>query len=218
MVKQYFILGTDTNCGKTYVTCQLLSYFRKNKQRSLALKPVASGCVEHEQGFCNDDILQLEQYNQEMQEICRWGFRLPISPHLAAAAEARHVSAQEIIDFCTEKTTADLDCLLIEGAGGLMVPLNDHETWIDVLVASKIPVILVVGMRLGCLNHALLTASVLQIKGIACAGWIANCLDNQMLALPENIQTLCKKMQWPLLCTIPYMGEISAMNDKHFTP
>lgn len=210
MTTTYFILGTDTNCGKTYVTCQLLRYFQARKRSVHAIKPIASGCVVQNDTLINDDILQLEHYNANKQiDICPWRFKLPISPHLAAEVDGHFVTAQEVIGFCNEQISTDLDYLLIEGAGGLMVPMNTDETWVDVLVPSKMPVILVVGMRLGCINHALLTAVALKTYGIACVGWIANCLDENMLMLSENIQTLSDKMEWPLLATVPFMGEIS---------
>ncbi|WP_133127426.1 dethiobiotin synthase [Legionella nagasakiensis] len=206
-MKRYFITGTDTDCGKTYITCQLLRYFQQHNKKALAIKPVASGCLEDKGERFNDDLLLLRQYNQTAeQEICPWRLQLPISPHLAAMDEQRELSAQEITEFCYKAGASDTEYLFIEGAGGLMVPLNHEETWIDFLMLSQIPVILVVGMRLGCLNHALLTESVFKMHNIVCAGWIANCLDQDMLALRENIETLSHRLQAPLLATVPYRG------------
>lgn len=209
-MKPYFILGTDTDCGKTYVTCQLMRYFEAKNQQVLAIKPVASGCIEQNGVLISEDAVCLVQYNDHTQDqICPWRLRLPVSPHLAAQADGLFISAQMIVDFCTDKLFEMHDYLLIEGAGGLMVPLNHQETWIDVLTQSKIPVILVVGMRLGCINHALLTALALKKHSIACAGWIANCVDKDMLMLSENIHTLSNKLDWPLLAVIPYAGILS---------
>ena len=204
-MKRYFITGTDTDCGKTYVTCQLLDYFKHRGKRVIAVKPVASGCMEKEGELISEDVLHLERHNGTAHvQICPWRFKSPISPHLAAEEVGERLSAQAISDFCFDEAFIDFDYQLIEGAGGLMAPLNENETWIDFLLSSHIPVILVIGMRLGCLNHALLTELALNTHKINCAGWIANCLDKDMLALSANIQTLSEKMKSPLLATIPY--------------
>ncbi|AHE67398.1 dethiobiotin synthase [Legionella oakridgensis] len=208
-MKRYFITGTDTNCGKTYITCQLLHHFQQHCYNAMAVKPVASGCWQEGNERLCEDLLLLQQYNQiSEQEICPWRLSLAVSPHLAAMHEQRYLSAQEITDFCYRAGCEDTDYLFIEGAGGLMVPLNNHETWIDFLMLSQIPVILVVGMRLGCLNHALLTESVLKMHNVACAGWIANCLDKDMLMLEDNIETLSQRLHSPLLATVSYGGNL----------
>ncbi|MDP3704537.1 MAG: dethiobiotin synthase [Legionellaceae bacterium] len=206
-MKSYFIIGTDTDCGKTYATCALMHCLQAHNHTVMALKPVASGCQEQTGQLVSDDALRLQAHNDDVtQSICPWPLRLPISPHLAAHADGVQLSAQAIVDYCKDKTCDSYDCLLIEGAGGLMVPLNETETWIDVLKKSQIPVILVVGMRLGCINHALLTMSVLEEHRMSCAGWIANCLDNDMLFLDDNIATLVNKIKAPMLGIIPYFG------------
>ncbi len=209
-MKRYFITGTDTDCGKTYVTCQLLDDLKDNNQRAMAIKPVASGCIEQDGQLVSEDALHLQRHNGNLsQQICAWRFKLPISPHLAAREAGETVSARVVADFCNDKSFADSDYLLVEGAGGLMAPLNDDETWLDFLSYSQMPVILVVGMRLGCLNHALLTEVALKSHQIAFVGWIANCLDQEMQALSENIATLSQKLSGPLLATIPYGGGIN---------
>lgn len=206
-MKRYFIIGTDTNCGKTYVTCQLLHHLQKNNKKAMGIKPVASGCIEKGGQLINEDVISLQRYNDSPEkQISPWCFKPPISPHLAAAEVGRVISAQQVANFCFDDTFADNDYLLIESAGGLMSPLNDQETWLDVLSYSRIPVVLVVGMRLGCLNHTLLTALALSARQIQCVGWVANCIDKDMLVLSGNILTLSKKMEWPLLSTISYQG------------
>lgn len=208
-MKRYFIIGTDTDCGKTYVTCQLLRYFQRQGHRVRALKPVASGCVEQDGIWVCEDVQQLQAHNGGFDGIvCAWPFKPPISPHLAAREAGVQLSARAITDFCCAPHD-DLDYLLIEGAGGLMVPLNEQETWLDVLRLSGLPVILVVGMRLGCINHALLTAFALKTQGIDCAGWIANGIDPDMLAVPGNMETLCERMDMPLLATVAHGGAIN---------
>lgn len=212
---RYFITGTDTDCGKTYATCQLINFFKEKNKKILAIKPVASGCIEQGDQLISEDVDRLNQQNGDVQlQICPWRFKRPISPHLAAEEVGQCLSAQAIADFCDDKAFADFEYLLIEGAGGLMVPLNRDETWLDFLAYSQMPVILVVGMRLGCLNHALLTEFCLRAHNIPCVGWIANCIDKNMLALQENIKTLAEKMRLPLLATIPFEGKLIVHQEK----
>lgn len=209
-MKIYFITGTDTDCGKTYITCQLLDYFKQRKKKALALKPIASGCYEKNGLLQSDDVIHLQKHNVNPRfKINAWQFAPPISPHIAAKQVNSRLTLQEIADFCLDKQFFQVDYLLIEGAGGLMAPLNDEETWLDFLKLTQIPVILVVGMRLGCLNHALLTDAVLKYNHISCAGWIANCLDNEMLVRDENITTLAKKMHIPQLATVHFQGNLA---------
>lgn len=206
-MSRYFILGTDTDCGKTYVTGQLVDVLKRCHQRVMAIKPIASGCYWHEGVLVSDDVLQLNTHNGESpNDALFWRFQSPISPHLAATEHGVALSIQAIATVCASFE----DCLLIEGAGGLMVPLNARETWLDFLIQTGIPVILVVGMRLGCLNHALLTEAVLAFNRIHCIGWIANCLDPKMMALQENIDTLSDKLAFPLIATLPFGGAFKA--------
>ncbi len=207
MLNTYFVVGTDTDCGKTYVTVALLDYFRQQQQPAHALKPVASGCREEQGVLINEDVEALQKANGVLTpSINRWMMQKPIAPHLAARENGFTLSVSEILAFCQSYPSAGLEHLLIEGAGGLMVPLNDDETWIDFLTQSKIPVIIVVGMRLGCINHALLTAWALQSHGISCKGWIANFLDPKMSAQQENLHTLKRKLSVPLLGTVSFQG------------
>ncbi|WP_028387682.1 dethiobiotin synthase [Legionella fairfieldensis] len=205
-MKTYFITGTDTDCGKTYVTCRLVEHLQQKKKSALAIKPVASGCLVNNDQLENADLLKLQQYNHANYPINGWQFVSPVSPHLAAKEAGKRLSSQEIADFCCNEQFSSLDYLLVEGAGGLLVPLNEEETWLDFLKLTQIPVIVVVAMRLGCLNHALLTDSVLKTNQIHYAGWVANCLDKEMLALSDNISTLSAKMYGPLLATLSYEG------------
>lgn len=202
-----FITGTDTDCGKTYATCQLLKHFQKQGKKAYALKPVASGCLVINNELISADVEQLKVYNSALNlPINHWKFEAPVSPHLAAKASNHLISAEELWAFCNKQPIHDLDYLLIEGAGGLMVPLNDTETWIDFLKLAKIPVILIVGMRLGCINHALLTDQVLASLSNQSLGWIANCIDPDMLMLEDNIDTLINRMKMPYLGRIEYDG------------
>ena len=202
---RYFVTGTDTDCGKTYVTASLANYFAQGA----AIKPIASGCLVYENQLISSDALQLQKSsNLSLDVINPWRFEQPVSPHIAAREEGVRLSAQELADYCLNLQLVDVETLFIEGAGGLLVPLNEDETWIDFLKITKFPVILVVGMKLGCINHALLTESVLRAHGIQCAGWIANCIDPEMLAFSANLDTLKQRLQAPLLAVVPFSGEI----------
>lgn len=202
-MKRYFITGTDTDCGKTYVTTKLLQYFPNSK----AIKPIASGCMEVGNQLISPDALELQKYcNLSLEQINPWRFKSPIAPHIAAHQQGINLSAKEIANYCLEDCYENTETLLIEGAGGLMVPLNETETWVDFLKITQIPVLLVVGMKLGCINHALLTATALKTNQIECIGWVANCLDPEMSAVTENITTLTNFLEFPRLAIIPYLG------------
>lgn len=207
-MNRYFITGTDTDCGKTYVTRQLINYY----SHAYAIKPIASGCNQVNSHLVSEDAQQLLKADLNLEQINPWRFRLPVSPHIAAEREGASINIHELVDYCLQFNLPHMDTLFIEGAGGLMVPLNKQHTWIDFLNLSHIPVLLVVGMKLGCINHALLTASALEVHGIKCMGWIANCIDPNMLELEENIQTLRRSLEAPLLTVIPYQGIITALN------
>ncbi|KTC79656.1 Dethiobiotin synthetase [Legionella cherrii] len=210
-MKRFFITGTDTDCGKTYVTASLLHYFSS----AAAIKPVASGCMEIENKLVNSDAQHLQKNSKisiHMDVINPWRFKAPVSPHIAAQNEGVRLSVSEIAEYCLNLQLEGIETLFIEGAGGLMVPLNDNETWIDFLKITKVPVILVVGMKLGCINHSLLTEAVLHANNIQCTGWIANCIDPNMHALSANIDTLKQKLTAPLLAVLPFAGDITMID------
>ncbi len=201
-MKQYFITGTDTDSGKTYVTCALLRHYKN----SAAVKPVASGC---EAGI-SDDAQSIARDSIEIIEHQKpWRFNPPISPHIAAQQVEEVITVADIFSYVQHIQT-QAEYLFIEGAGGVMVPLNTKETWLDFLTLSKVPVVLVVGMTLGCINHALLSASVLKTSQIECAGWIANFLDPEMLCLEENIVTLKSFLDIPFLGRVAYQGDFES--------
>jgi dethiobiotin synthetase len=208
-MKRYFITGTDTDCGKTYVTAGLV----RAVANSAAIKPVASGCIEHNGQLISSDAWHLQQARHYSLDLINpWLFKTPVSPHIAAAEEGALLLASEIADYCKQLELPGVEHLFIEGAGGLMVPLNNDDTWIDFLTRTQFPVILVVGVKLGCINHALLTESVLRAHQIPCHGWIANCIDAEMLALEANINTLKSRINAPLLTIVPYGGEVSSID------
>jgi dethiobiotin synthetase len=212
-MKRYFITGTDTDCGKTYVTSQLINYYPK----AMAIKPIASGCHQIEGQWINSDAQELvKKNNLNFDLINPWRFQMPVSPHIAAAKEGMAIDLLEVAEYCLNFDLPAVETLFIEGAGGIMVPLNQEQTWIDFLKKTNIPVILVVGMRLGCINHALLSDLALKAHGIDCVGWIANCINPNMLAFEENMATLTHLLQPPLLAIVPYKGAIEINQSNWF--
>jgi len=208
-MKRFFITGTDTDCGKTWATCALLAHYNRHTLRAVGIKPVASGCLVQDKLLISEDALHLQQSTGlDLDNINPWRYADPVSPHIAAKYTNTPLSIEKIADYCLQFTHASATHLFIEGAGGLMVPLNDKELWTDFLKLTGIPVILVVGIRTGCINHALLTQIALQQQSIPFAGWIANCLYQDMPALAENIQTLQEFLQAPLLGKIAYKGDL----------
>lgn len=201
-MKRYFVTGTDTHCGKTYTTVQLLNWYKD----ALAIKPIASG-------YAMEDISDAEQLAKSdilaISDINPWQFALPVSPHIAAHREGRSIHIKEVAEYCLNFDVPECDRLFIEGAGGVMVPLNNSETWLDFLKYTHIPVIFVVGLRLGCINHALLSYELFDKYQVPCVGWIANVIDPLMFAIEENIDTLSRLLPIPLLTTIPYQGTIT---------
>ncbi len=201
--QKLFIVGTDTDCGKTQVTCELIKHAQRQHQTVVGLKPIASGSLEDAHR-----IQAVTPTPLPLSRITPWFFQEPISPHLAAQHEGREIILDEVVAYCMDASWQAYEKVLIEGAGGLLVPLNANDTWVDFLKQTQIPVLLVVGMRLGCLNHAQLTAQVLAYHGIDCIGWIANVLDPGLLFLDENIQTLQKKLNIPYGGCVPHQGEL----------
>jgi dethiobiotin synthetase len=204
---RYFVTGTDTGVGKTFATCVLLEAARQQGLRTLALKPVAAGCDEIDGALRNDDALQLQQHMTESldyEQINPFALRAAVAPHIAAQLEGRRLLVSRIAGLVRGSAMQPVDITLVEGAGGWYVPLNDKETLADLARELQLPVIMVVGMRLGCLNHAILTTRAIFRDGLRMAGWIANVIDPQMPELDANIATLKKPPVRPLSgCNTP---------------
>ncbi len=202
---RYFITGTDTEIGKTMATAAMLHHLNQRHISCVGLKPVASGCERTPSGLINDDARCLQQHSAlklEMKDVNPIRFEKPIAPHIAAANEGTILTETMIRDAITVPTSAQ--CTLIEGFGGWHVPLND-TTLMSEVVAKHMPhVILVVGLRLGCLNHALLSQAAIQRSGCHLVGWIANQPQNHLDAQAANLSTLKNWLQAPLLGCIPY--------------
>ena len=207
--KTFFITGTDTNVGKTLIAAGLLVAAKNNGLSTAALKPVAAGCEKTDAGLRNDDALLLQSVMTiplAYEQINPIALQAAIAPHIAAQQEKRILSADRLAGFC-RGSLGQADFTLIEGAGGWRVPLNPQETLADVAKLLRVPVILVVGVRLGCINHALLTLEAIRNDGLLLAGWVANCIDADMPVLHENIQSLATRIPAPCLGVIPWLAD-----------
>jgi dethiobiotin synthetase len=205
--KTFFIAGTDTNVGKTLVAAGLLVAAKKHGFTTAALKPVAAGCEKTDAGLRNTDALLLQSVITEplaYEQINPIALEAAIAPHIAAQQEKRVLSADRLAGFCRGSLNV-ADFTLVEGAGGWRVPLNPQETVADVAKILRLPVILIVGMRLGCINHALLTVEAIRNDGLQLAGWVANCIDADMPVLEENIHSLAARIPAPCLGVVPWL-------------
>lgn len=214
MLKQscYFIVGTDTSCGKTYVTCQLLAAAKALGKKAVGLKPIASGADALGR---NEDALSLQAasaHGLSYQQVNPFCYQAPVSPNIAASWEKKSLSVDEVVTAVNLRLKDITAQHFVEGVGGLCVPLNENETCLELLKCLKIPVILVVGLKLGCLNHALLTLDCLLRNRIKVAGWVANQIDPEMLAYEENLMYLKKNLSVPCLAEVKYGGTLEYFN------
>lgn len=206
----YFVTGTDTNVGKTLISCALLHAFAARGKRVIGMKPVAAGCTE---GAENEDVVQLRAASNIAatgNEINPYSFPDAVAPHLAAQNIHVSIDLSRIVkSFFSLSMQADI--VIVEGVGGLRVPLNAVEDSADLAVQLDLPVILVAGMRLGCLNHALLTVEAIAARGLVLAGWVANIVDAKMPLPDENIAALQQRIAAPLLGVVPHLAQPDAL-------
>jgi dethiobiotin synthetase len=209
--KAFFITGTDTNVGKTLIAAGLLIAAKNHGLTTAALKPVAAGSEQTKAGLRNADALLLQSVITQplvYDQINPYALAAAIAPHIAAQQEKRSLSVDRLSGFC-RGVLSSADFTLVEGAGGWRVPINARETLADLAKNLQIPVIIVVGMRLGCINHALLTFEAIVRDGVPIAGWVANCVDADMPALQENIDSLRARLPVPCLGVVPFLTEQS---------
>jgi dethiobiotin synthetase len=201
-----FVVGTDTGVGKTHATCALLHALARRYPRVCGMKPIAAGGVHTAEGFSNEDSLAHRAASTVRVPPALDNPILlpePLSPHLAAARAGTAIDVDVVLDAVAE-LRARTDALLVEGAGGFLVPLSETRTGADLAVALNLPLVLVVGMRLGCLNHALLTAEAIRARGLTLAGWIANRVDPDFLCPDENLAYLRTHLGAPLWADLPF--------------
>lgn len=207
-VAGYFVTGTDTGVGKTVVSCALLHRFAASGQRAVGMKPIVAG---RENGHWEDVDLLRAASNVPVtpEQMNPYAFDPPIAPHIAAQRACVSIDLAVIQEKSV--TLQDMaDVVIAEGAGGFLVPLDDQRDGADLAQALNFPVILVVGMRLGCLNHALLSAQAISACGQPLVGWVANCVDPDMLEQELNIETLKQRLDCPLLGVLPYTKNVDS--------
>jgi dethiobiotin synthetase len=208
----YFITGTDTGVGKTRVATGLIAGFQQLEKRVLAMKPVACGFSLHDSRKINDDVLDiaaLTAQDADDIELCVYSLAEPVSPNIAATNAGISIEIPRITHYW-QRLVENADIVIVEGAGGWEVPLSATQTMADLARALELPVILTVGLRLGCLNHALLTARAIRQSGLPLAGWIANHLDPAMLASDANIHTLTQLLGQAPLAVLPHDTAINS--------
>jgi dethiobiotin synthetase len=214
--QSFFVTGTDTEVGKTFASCVLLKAAEAKGLRTMALKPVSAGAElvalsDGRMQLQNEDAQALQQHMSvklPYEQVNPIVLETPASPHIAAAISTKTLQANRIAGFCRGALTTPADFVLIEGAGGWRVPISNTETMADLARQLEMRVILVVGLRLGCLNHAFLTAEAIRRDGLELAGWIGNTPQVQEMSfIQENIATLRSGLAAPCLGILPYIGQ-----------
>jgi dethiobiotin synthetase len=199
----WFITGTDTEVGKTFVACALLHALRARGLKALGMKPVAAGLDSEGKNEDVEQLIAASSFSAPRELINPFAFRAAVAPHIAAADEGRTIVLANIV-AAFEQLRGLADAVLVEGVGGFCVPLGPDGDTADLAAALKLPVILVVGMRLGCINHTLLTAQAITARGLTLAGWVANRIDPAMSHFDENLAALKERINAPLLGVVAY--------------
>ena len=208
-MKRVFVTGTDTEIGKTVVAAGLVRAAVTKGWQSVGLKPVAAGCTRDSDRLINDDALQLmaaSNIDLDYATVNPIALEPAIAPHIAAAQANCSISAA-ILKLHYERNLPDnIDLTVYEGAGGWFVPLNEYETFQEFAVLMNLEVLLVVGMKLGCINHALLTVQAIKASGLSLVGWVANFAQREMKVADANIESLIQRIHAPLLGVVPHMN------------
>ncbi|CAA0094391.1 ATP-dependent dethiobiotin synthetase BioD 1 [Zhongshania aliphaticivorans] len=207
--RHYFVTGTDTDVGKTLVACGLLKAAAEKGMRTLALKPIAAGAENTKDGLRNIDAVMLMAAMTEQlpyRQVNPVLLEPAIAPHIAAEQVGKRIGVSQLAGMCRGAMMQPADFVLVEGAGGWRVPLNRQELMSDLAVELQAPVILVVGMKLGCISHALLSAEAIRADGLRLAAWVANSIDPDMSCFDENFTTLQQMLGAPCLGVVPYLG------------
>lgn len=201
----YFVTGTDTEVGKTLVSGALILKLRELGRNAIGFKPVVAGTYQGQNGeYINEDIetLRVASNLPQTQSICPFVLDTPAAPHIVAKANGIELNVNKLLESFTGIQNEN-DFVVVEGAGGFIVPLNDHESLADFAQKIDLPIIVVVGMKLGCLNHTLLTIEAIKTRKMKIAGWVANALAQEMSLLNKNIQSLQDRIDAPFLGMIP---------------
>ncbi len=207
-----FVTGTDTGVGKTRVAAAICRAYAALGVRVAAMKPVASGCARTSHGLRNEDALALQgamTVRARYEEINPYAFAQPIAPHIAAAEAGVRIEF-DLLDRAYQRLRAQSDVIVVEGAGGWLAPLGPTESFADLAALWDLDIILVVGLRLGCLNHALLTSESIERRGLRLRGWIANAIDSQFERAQENVESLRARLPAPCLGLLPHAPAFDA--------
>jgi dethiobiotin synthetase len=211
MKQSYLVIGTDTNVGKTYVACALVQHFANLGLNTVGMKPIASGCeINAKNELMNEDVAALSAASNVKAALDI------INPYRFAPAIAPHIAAQQVyvvmslgkVKNAYQQLGNLADVVIVEGAGGFCVPLNQTETFADLAVQLNIPIVLVVGMKLGCINHALLTVEAIKTRGLTLVGWVANEVDPNMSLFEENLASLQQRIAAPCLSVARWQGGV----------
>jgi dethiobiotin synthetase len=206
MNQAYFVTGTDTGSGKTTIASALIRHFVNQGLQTVGMKPIASGCDFVDGQAINEDVTALvraSNVNAPKAIVNPYRFMPAIAPHIAASQAGVNIDTQVILD-AYHQLSRIADVVIVEGAGGFLVPINAGQTLADLAIQLDIPIILVVGMRLGCINHALLTVEAIKSRGLTLAGWVANQVDPHMAEFEANLQTLQQRIEIPCLGVVGY--------------
>lgn len=206
MNQAYFVTGTDTGSGKTTIASALIRHFVNQGLQTVGMKPIASGCDFVDGQAINEDVTALvraSNVNAPKAIVNPYRFMPAIAPHIAASQAGVNIDTQVILD-AYHQLSRMADVVIVEGAGGFLVPINADQTLADLAIQLDIPIILVVGMRLGCINHALLTVEAVKSRGLTLAGWVANQVDPHMAEFEANLQTLQQRIEIPCLGVVGY--------------
>ena len=218
MNNTFFVTGTDTGIGKTFVICILMQFIKFHHKKVIGMKPIAAG-VDIKNGETANDDVNLLQYESNLQlevvEINTYSFDEPMAPHIAAQKHNIYIDFKKI-KMHAETLKRRVDYLFIEGVGGYLVPLGESTSIADLVEELNIPIIVVIGIKLGCINHSLLTIEAISKRGQKVFGWVANILDNNMLEVDENISSLRQRIKQPLIGIIPYSPDQKPENLKNY--
>ena len=208
MTRGCFVTGTDTEIGKTLVAAGLIHALRRQGFTAIGMKPVAAGALQRQGKLINDDVEALvaaSSVEADRALVNPYLFNDPIAPHIAAADAKRSIDAEHILT-CYQRLAAMADVVVVEGVGGFRVPLGDGFDTAGLACKLGLPVVMVVGLRLGCINHALLTAEAIRARNLDCIGWVANQIDPQMERQAENLASLEALIGVPRLATIEHLS------------
>ncbi len=209
---KWFITGTDTEVGKTVASGALLQAASAAGYRTAGYKPVASGCEQTLAGVRNSDALALQRYSSvalRYDQVNPLAFIEPTSPNIVSAEEGRPITF-ETLSQGLRALEAQAEWVLVEGAGGWYTPLSETQTYADWVAQEQLPVILVVGVKLGCINHAMLTADAVQARSLKLAGWIANCIEPPGKRHQVYMTALKQRIPAPFLGEIPWLPDSAA--------